>query len=113
MEGLMKIKLQDLQENCVPKFKDGVGNTFLRMFEDPLGKVLLGRLEPGASIGLHSHDTSSEVILILSGKGKALYNGSMETLEVGDCHYCPRGQSHSLINQGEEELVFFAVVPEQ
>ncbi len=109
----MKMKLQDLQESCISGFKDGVGNTYLRMFEDSLGKVLLGRLEPGASIGLHSHDTSSEVILILSGKGKALCNGSMETLDAGDCHYCPKGQSHSLMNQSEEELVFFAVVPEQ
>ena len=32
-------------------------------------------------------------------------------LEAGQCHYCPQGHSHSLINDSTEELVFFAVVP--
>ncbi len=109
----MKIMFKDIPEERIPEFKGGVGCTNLRMYGDRLGKILLGRLEPGATIGLHSHNTSSETIFILSGRGKALCNGTMEMLEAGDCHYCPRGQSHSLMNQGEEELVFFAVVPEQ
>ena len=31
----------------------------------------------------------------------------------GYCHYCKKGSSHTLVNDGEEELVFFAVVPQQ
>ena len=31
----------------------------------------------------------------------------------GDCHYCPKGHTHSLINNSDEDLVFFAVVPVQ
>ena len=29
------------------------------------------------------------------------------------CHYCPKGHSHGLFNDGDEDLVFFAVVPAQ
>ena len=68
-------------------------------------------LEP--SIGLHTHDTSSEIIYILKGRGKVLYDGGYEEVEEGLCHYCPKGHEHSLINDSDEDLIFFAVVPEQ
>ena len=45
---------------------------------DKNNKILLGTLEPGASIGLHTHETNSEIIYILSGKGKVLFEGEYE-----------------------------------
>lgn len=108
----MKINFNEIKEKPMPGFNGGNGTTFLRMFADAKEKILFARLEPGASVGLHSHMTSSEVIFILSGEGRVLYDGTMEDLGPGDCHYCPMGHSHSLINQGKEELVFWAVVPE-
>lgn len=109
----MKIDFSQLKEMPIPEFNGGTGTTILRMFEDGKMKVLLGRLKPGASVGLHNHRTDSEVIFILSGEGKVLCDGEMEPVGPGDCHYCPKGHSHSLLNQGEEELMFWAVVPEQ
>ena len=70
-----------------------------------------GKLIPGASIGLHTHETDCEIIYILSGKGKVLYGGEYEIVSTGDCHYCPNGHSHSLINDSENDLIFFAIVP--
>jgi mannose-6-phosphate isomerase-like protein (cupin superfamily) len=49
----------------------------------------------------------------LSGKGTVTTDGVSETVTAGDCHYCKKGSSHTLVNDGEEELVFFAVVPQQ
>ena len=31
----------------------------------------------------------------------------------GECHYCPKGSTHSIENIGEEDLIIFDVVPEQ
>ncbi|MPN22210.1 hypothetical protein SDC9_169593 [bioreactor metagenome] len=62
---------------------------------------------------MHTHEADSEIMYIISGKGK-LINGDSDTPEnaaPGTCHYCPKGCSHSLINDGETELVFFAVIP--
>ena len=70
-------------------------------------------LDPGSSIGYHTHGTSSEIIYILSGTGKVKYDGGEEPLEAGQCHYCPKGHSHSLINNSDGPLEFFAVVPNQ
>ena len=72
----------------------------------------MGTLEPGASIGLHTHETNSEIIYILRGKGKVLFEGEYELVSAGLCHYCPQGCSHSLINDSDDNLTFFAVVPE-
>ena len=109
----MLIQFDQLQENIIPQFRGGEGNTVNRMYADPNNKIMRGFLAPGCTIGLHTHDTSSEIIYILSGKGKVLCDGEYEPLEAGSCHYCPKGHAHSLINDQEEgNLEFFAVVPE-
>ncbi|MBR4955127.1 MAG: cupin domain-containing protein, partial [Clostridia bacterium] len=56
---------------------------------------------------------SSEMIFILSGEGQAITDGAAEKCTPGTCHYCPKGSTHTLINNGSEDLVFFAVVPQQ
>ncbi len=80
---------------------------------EELGKIMLGRLAHGCTIGYHKHETSSEIIYILSGQADFLYDEGTETALPGGCHYCPKGHSHSMINRGTEDVVFFAVVPEQ
>ncbi len=109
----MKVEFSQLEETVIPNFMGGEGHIRARMRVDSNGKIMRGSLEPGASIGLHTHTTSSEIIYILSGTGKALYDDGVDLLAIGDCHYCPKGHSHSLINDGTEPLEFFAVVPEQ
>ena len=45
------------------------------------------------------------------GTGKVLCDGVYEPLSAGSCHYCPKGHNHSLMNDSEEDLTFFAIVP--
>ena len=84
-----------------------------KMHMDGLNRIMLTRLEPGASIGMHTHETSSEIIYILSGSGKVICDGETEILHTGSCHFCPKGHTHSLINDSNGDLAFFAVIPEQ
>ena len=79
----MLIQFDQLQENIIPQFRGGEGNTVNRMYADPNNKIMRGFLAPGCTIGLHTHDTSSEIIYILSGKGKVLCDG--EWLALGFC----------------------------
>ncbi|MBP5688489.1 MAG: cupin domain-containing protein [Muribaculaceae bacterium] len=108
----MIIDFNELPVNVAANFKGGEKEYRSRRFEDERNKIMLGELEPGASIGYHSHDENSETIYLLTGKGTVLYDDSEETLLPGQAHYCPRGHSHSLINNGDTTLVFLAVVPE-
>ena len=73
---------------------------------------MLGKLEPGCSIGLHTHEANSEVMYILSGVATYVYEGEEEIVMPGEVHYNPMGRQHTLMNKGEEDLMFFAVVPE-
>lgn len=109
----MILDFDRLEPTVLPRFQGGDKQLDARMFVDEHNKILRGRLEPGASIGLHTHETSSETIYILRGTGRVLYDGAEETVRAGVCHYCPRGHAHSLINDGDEDLEFFAVVPQQ
>lgn len=101
-----------IAEEEFPHFKNGEGCLHAKMQFDGKNRILMGRLEPGNTIGYHKHETNSEIIYILSGAGKCLIDDGEEALAAGDCHYCPQGHSHSLINNGTEDLIFFAVVPE-
>jgi len=106
----MLIDFSKIEEAVIKNFYGGEKNTVAQMFVDEKNRIMYGKLESGASIGLHKHGTGSELVYILQGTGKALYDGGQEELITGVCHYCPTGHSHSLINDGVEDLVFFAVV---
>ena len=109
----MILDFDRLEPTVLPRFQGGEKQLDARMFVDENNKILRGRLEPGASIGLHTHETSSEMIYILRGTGRVLYDGAEQAVRAGVCHYCPRGHAHSLINDGDQDLEFFAVVPQQ
>lgn len=106
----MKINFDIMETQVIPQFKGGKGDFIVKMFNDESGKILLGKLEPGSEIGYHKHEGNCEIIYIISGNGKCRYDDTEETLSAGDCHYCPEGHSHALINNGVENLEFFAVV---
>lgn len=109
----MIIDFNEMEEQVLPHFKGGEKSMTARMCFDGKVRLLKASLEPGASIGMHTHDTSCEIIFLTQGTGTVLYNGETLTLHEGQCHYCPKGQTHSLINRSEETIHFTAVVPEQ
>ena len=109
----MLIKFNEMEEKELKAFQGGMYALNAKIYDDGQNKILRGRLLPGASIGLHRHATSSEIIFILAGQGKSICDGKEELLFSGDCHYCPKGSEHCLINTGTTELLFCAVVPQQ
>jgi len=109
----MMINLTALPEEIIPNMKGGEKEYALKVWADSLTKVGIGRLIPGASIGLHTHETNCEVYYFLSGTGKVMDEGVFQPVSAGSCQYCPKGQAHTLVNDGEEDLVFLTVIAEQ
>ena len=109
----MKIVFESMKKTVLPQFYGGDGEMVANLFNDGMNKILKGTLAPGSNIGLHVHDTSSEIIFVLSGEGTVLCDDSIEIIGAGECHYCRKGSKHSLRNDSNGELVFFAVVPVQ
>lgn len=107
----MILDYSKIEETRIPKMREGLGELISKRFQDENCKILYGKLEPGSTIGFHTHETDSEAIYILSGTADILYDDGREVVEAGNCHYCPMGHSHSMRNLGTEDLIFFAVVP--
>lgn len=107
------IDFKEIKEETIPNFLGGDGAYITRMFNDGTNKIMKSLIKPGSSVGFHKHETSSEIIYILSGNPKAILDGKEERLHAGDCHYCKKGQSHTLINDTDEDVTIFAVVCNQ
>ena len=109
----MTIDFNKIEEVANPRFKGGEGDTMFRTFNDGQNKIMRGRRDAGCSIGYNRHESNSEIIFILGGEARCLYDDGEERLVPGQCHYCPVGHSHALINASDREpLTFFAIVPE-
>lgn len=116
----MIIDFNKMDVTVLPNFKGGEKDLAANMFFDGTNRIFKGRLIPGATIGMHTHDDSCEVIFILEGCGTIveIEPGSSQEkvspVSAGHCLYCPKGHSHSLRNTSEQgDLVFYAVVPRQ
>ena len=107
----MKINFKEMREEIKKEFNGGVGVFNAKITNDGLNKILMGRLEKGNSIGLHTHTDSSEVIYVISGTGIMTCDGIEEIVSSGDVTYCPMGHNHTFRNDNDEDLIFFAVVP--
>ena len=97
-------------------FFDGKGEVQMRQVLQPEQFCGHGRLfnqvtiQPGCSLGWHTHEGESETYFLLQGKGLYSDNGKEVELEAGDCAYCPSGEGHSIENIGSEPLVFMALI---
>ena len=110
----MIIDFKQMEETVFPNFKGGEKEFAANMFFDGTNRIFKGRLVPGATIGMHPHEDSCEVIFILKGQGVIVEDGVVSDIAPGDCLYCQKGSTHSLQNTSEEDdLVFYAVVPKQ
>ena len=109
----MIIDFSSIPETVLTHFKGGEGSTAAHMFADSGCRIMRGRLERGASIGLHTHEDSCEIVYCFSGSAKVIYDGQELRLSAGEAHYCPKGHSHTVINDGTDEMQFLAIVPQQ
>ena len=67
-------------------------------------------LQPGCSIGPHTHDTDTEIFYFLKGTGEYLDGDEWETVHAGDVAICPTGGKHSIANRSDEVLELMAVI---
>ena len=67
-------------------------------------------LEPGASIGPHSHDQEEEVYIVLRGRGRVTDAGSAVEIGPGDSVLTGNGASHAVENSGAEPLEMVAFI---
>ena len=67
-------------------------------------------LNPGVSIGIHTHEGEMETMVIVRGKAVHTINGQDQYLEEGDIIAAQPGDSHGIAQTGDEPLVLIAQV---
>lgn len=107
------IDFNSMEEDVQNAFKGGEGDVAFRIFKDDLNKVMRVRMTPHSSVGQHSHETDSEIIMVLKGNGKIVFDGEEMPIHEGQVHYCPKGHGHTIVNDTDEELHLCCVVPQQ
>ena len=106
----------EIEGEVLTNFKGGDGFITVYPFLTEQEAKGAGRLfikcaiEPGNSIGAHKHEGDMETYYILKGKALISDNGADVTLEPGDCHICPDGQTHSIRSVGEDTLEYIAII---
>ncbi len=108
----MILDFDAMETQTLEHFKGGEKALLAQMYADEHNRIMRGRIVPGASVGLHTHEGSSEILFVLEGSAKVLYDGKEERVCAGQCHYCPEGHSHTVINDTDTDVVMYAVVPQ-
>jgi mannose-6-phosphate isomerase-like protein (cupin superfamily) len=72
--------------------------------------VGLVRLEPGASVGDHSHTGDEDFYFCISGTGIVVDNGVEHPFIPGTLQITRDGESQAIRNTGETELVFLGAL---
>jgi mannose-6-phosphate isomerase-like protein (cupin superfamily) len=111
----MVIQRNAMKTEIKEKMRGGEGNTALVHLVDcenekNIRMLAEMTLQPGCSIGNHSHETETEYYIILSGNGTVNDNGADVAVKAGDVMITGNGASHSISNTGAAPLVFYAAV---
>ncbi|MCD7837648.1 MAG: cupin domain-containing protein [Clostridiales bacterium] len=77
---------------------------------DRTGLCSVCTVEPGCSIGLHTHDTNAEIYYMLEGQLELNQNGKICTIQAGDVVFTADGESHSVANRGDQAAKLLAVI---
>lgn len=67
-------------------------------------------LQPGCSIGYHTHDDEEEIFYIIRGIGTVNDNGKEDTVRAGDAILTGGGAGHGIANTGDEPLEIMATI---
>lgn len=71
-------------------------------------------LKPGASIGLHKHESNEDTYIIVSGEGVFTDTAGKETVvKAGDVTIARAGEQHALKNTGPEPLAFLDIIAQR
>ena len=109
----MKLKSEVVREE---RKAGGEGTTVIEkrlakeQLRDRCGMFSRVTLNPGCSIGVHTHHGNTETYYILSGEGTYTDDGETYPVRPGDITFCPEGHSHGLACAGSEPLIFMALI---
>ena len=77
---------------------------------DKVGLYARVIVPPKSEVPYHKHEGNGEVYYFLTGEGEYSDNGVVRTVKPGDVTWTPDGSSHGVVNTGDAELTFMALI---
>lgn len=107
--------VQEIVPDIAESVRGGNGTAYAHKLIDiypgsAIKSVGLVRLEPGASVGLHSHQAEEDFYYCISGKGVVIDNGVEHPFTSGTLQITRSGETQAIRNTGEMELVFLGAL---
>ncbi len=112
-KAIMEIKLHDIPEQIVHCMRDGKGDTHKQTFEDDYARIMIITLDPGASIGPHTHETNYEIFMASVEPERCCMKARKSRWLPASAITARKGHNHSLVNSGSEPLSVFAIIPKR
>lgn len=111
----MIIKNEKQRKEVKIKMREGLGDVQLKHIveNESLNHSRLFSeitLKKGCSIGEHTHIKETEYYYIIKGAGIVTEQSGSYNVEAGDIVITGDQESHSIINENDEDLVFIAVI---
>ena len=106
----MLIDFNELDEHVFENMNNGTGQVRAKIFLKPSCMLIVSRIKPNSSIGLHRQKSGDDINFVVSGNGIAFCDGKEEILSPGVCHLCPKNSRHMIKNTGPQDLVLYTVV---
>ena len=72
-------------------------------------QVVLMSIAPGGEIGEETHSDVDQVLVFVSGEGKAIINGESSPVTANSLYFVPAGATHNFINTGTGDLKLYTV----
>ncbi|HLJ35713.1 MAG TPA: cupin domain-containing protein [Ktedonobacteraceae bacterium] len=72
-------------------------------------QVVLMSIPPGGEIGEEVHSDVDQVLVFVSGEGKAILNGEQSPIAAQSLCFVPAGTTHNFINTGTSHLKLYTV----
>ena len=113
----MIINVNDVVPEVAEGVRGGQGTVTAHKLLDlfpgsPIKSVGIVRLEPGASVGDHSHHGDEDFYYCLSGTGIVVDNGVEMPFTPCTLQITRDGETQAIRNTGETELVFLGALVE-
>lgn len=114
----MLTRANERKSDVVEKLRGGNGaitREHLVLPEQSCGKFKMCAvltLEPGCSIGEHTHQPDAEYCYMMEGEMTICDGGQEYTVYPGDAWFCGGGAFHYTVNNSDKKAVFMAIVVE-
>jgi mannose-6-phosphate isomerase-like protein (cupin superfamily) len=72
-------------------------------------QVTLMTIPPGGEVGEETHHDVDQVLMFVTGTGKAILNDVETPIEPGSLYAIPMGTKHNFVNTGADDLKIISV----